>query len=108
MHACVWPGCSKVVDPGIILCGSHWNSTPFELKRGMRGSWDSGREFEEQSLAFKRAYQEFEQWIQATFAGEQERHDPGRWERLKQLVRDRDEARKARISAKENPDATET
>lgn len=102
MHECVWPGCSKKIAPELILCSSHWNSTPHELKRGMRGSWNSGHEFEDQPIAFRRAYLAFEAWIQAEFAGDKDRHDPGRWERLRQFVKDRDAQRKAREATEEN------
>ncbi len=107
MHACVWPGCERALEPHLMLCGEHWKTTPFELRRGLRASWDSGVALEEQPLVFKRAYFAFEQWIRTEFNGAQERHDPGRWERLKQFVKDRDARRKTRAKPEENPDGTE-
>lgn len=96
MPECVWPGCSRAIEPHQFLCGEHWKATPFDERRAMRGSWEGGVALEDQPLAFKRAYQVFEQWIRATFTGSPDKHDPGRWERLKRVVRERDEARKRR------------
>ena len=104
MVECVWPGCSRELEPHLFLCAEHWKSTPFEVKRGMRGSWQNGAELEGQPIAFKRAYIAFELWIQKEFAGDQDRHDPGRWARLRQFVKDRDAKRRERESAKEKSD----
>jgi hypothetical protein len=84
---CSWPGCARKVDDWRWGCGEHYRLLPADIQLAIRGG-----ALNAQQLA--------EQWIRETFGGEiRERWDPGKWERLVRMIRDKDAIRRARRAA---------
>lgn len=89
-HVCQWPNCGRKVQAGYWGCREHWYTLPQHHQRRIRGTYIAG---EQPSNAYANVLYEVLAWIRNEFGGVDDRHDPGRWERLVRWVRDRDATR---------------
>lgn len=91
-RTCLWPGCSEAAD---CACLEHWSKLPGDIKADLNRTFSRERGM---TPAYANALARAQSWILKTFSGEQDRRDPGKWERLKRFVRGRDTARRARAA----------
>lgn len=106
-HACHWPGCDRAVPPAMWGCSQHWFMLPARLQARIWATYVAGQEITKTpSRAYLTAAQEVQAWIAKEFGAQPDRHDHGRWDRLKRYVRERDEKRAIERAerAKENQD----
>ena len=97
-HECLIDGCGKRVDIAWAICRVHWKLLPLDhssaIARAYVPSVGLGLEFPSPALA--RALRSAVAWIRSELAAADDNWDPGAWERLKAMVRAKDEARAAR------------
>jgi hypothetical protein len=92
---CVWPICSTPAEPytfGAPVCGPHWELMPLDLQRQLT-AWYG---IDSNGAGYHSTVARLRSWVAATFGGEEDRRDPGKWERLVRFVSERDERRRAR------------
>lgn len=81
---CPWLGCGKHGPK--LWCDEHYRMLPHHLRVRIA----QGEDVTHEAVA----------WIRATFdGGPRERWDPGKWERLVRMVREKDAARARRRAA---------
>lgn len=95
-RTCFWPECK---EPAPCACLEHWSKLPTDIKNDLTRAFDGMRGSETITPGFANAIARARAWVVRTFSGEEERRDPGKWERLRRFVRGRDEARARRREA---------
>jgi hypothetical protein len=92
-RTCLWPGCET---PAPCCCDVHWKLLPDDVRIDLGRSFDMFGESRAHLNAIARA----QAWIKATFEAQEDRgRDPGKWERLRRWVRERDDRRARRAAA---------
>jgi len=96
-HTCHWPRCKREVPPKLWGCREHWAALPAHLRSKIWAAYVEGQEITKTpSLEYLAVAEEVQAWIMKEFGADVDRHDPGRWERLVRMVRQRDAARQTR------------
>lgn len=99
-HPCFMPTCERIAHSQWAVCGSCYRVLPVAMRTAISRAFTPAMTRDDMSPGMRRAINESHAWILETFGEpDREKYDPGKWERLKRYVRDRDEARAARRAA---------
>lgn len=84
MKDCEFPGCKKKVEDWRWGCSTHWHMLPPNLREKIVAK--------EPGVAY-----EVQAWVRSTFGAQnRQEYNPGKWETLVRMVRERDAARARR------------
>jgi hypothetical protein len=77
---------------------------PEDLRSQLNAWWGIDRD----GAGYRNTVARVHAWVHKTFAAAEERRDPGKWERLRRFVHDRDDARARRRAAPADPQAPDS
>jgi hypothetical protein len=104
MHKCLLSFCPDQAPNQYAICRSHFNMLPRAHNDAIRASYSAGDTREGARPQLMRAIASAEAWFQEEFGGTpREKWDPGKWERLCQMVRARDTLRARQFEASPTP-----
>ena len=96
-HPCFMPSCDRIAPREWAICRDCYRALPEQLRYGISRAFVADMTEETMTTRMRRAINDARAWILTTFGDvPREKYDPGKWERLKQYVRERDLARAAR------------
>lgn len=93
-HKCLLPFCKELAPIQYATCRTHFDILPRAYNDAIRATYSAGATYETASPALMRALTSAHAWIHETFnTAPREKWDPGKWERLCRMVRERDRVR---------------
>lgn len=88
------PFCKERAPIQYALCRMHFDMLPRAYNDAIRASYSVGETYENAAPATLRALHNAQAWFHETYnSGPREKWDPGKWERLCRMVRERDRIR---------------
>lgn len=108
-HECMVSVCREQVEERWAICGGCFRRLPEDIVLAIRRAYGVGMTVENMSIGLRRAIIRADSWLREFLGGEDRRgpkYDPGTWERLCRMVRERDAARaRIRAAMEGRPDA---
>lgn len=99
-HPCFMPRCERMASADWALCGTCWRTLPKTLRDQIARAYVRGMTVETMTPGMFKVIGHARAWIFQAFGDiRPEKYDPGRWDRLKRYVREKDEARAAARAA---------
>lgn len=104
-HPCLMPSCTRVAHSEWATCGQCYRILPPVHRKAIARAFAIGMTEETATTGLRNALYAARAWVLEAFGAQTKtEYDPGKWERLKSYVRDRDEARARRRASEQATD----